>query len=484
LHGVFRYYQWHFIFTLYKSEGAMTKRTTGLSKLRDLDKPSRGANAANRINLTKTELDKLATSNHHAQKLVWDSKERHLCVLVSRGPKHAKRATVTFRVVYYLPSRPGKPQYMKIGRWPDEVFQLPWKEDGKTVTIKCSDVAAVRLAASNIYNRARTGKDPRRPEASDVFADVVTTYLATDKVRRQRTFKATKRILDVYVTPEWQYRKIGDIRRSDVRALIAKIASGKIKGLTDKIGTPAMANAAYAQLSALFSWYAIGADDFLSPLTKGLAGEAAEGKPKDRSRVLSDDELRAMWPLLNDGSAQGRLIMLGLLTAQRFRKVMRMRWSEIGPHKDLDGALVWDPTSETDPDNKKPSVVPLPALAQDILNGIPRIDDCDFVFTWNGHQAIRTAWDYQQRLNKQLNLPPWQLRDLRRTARTLMSRAGVAEHIAERCLGHKLRGVAGIYNRYDFLREKVDAFERLAHFLDRIVNPPADNVVPLHKQTS
>ena len=65
----------------------------------------------------------------------------------------------------------------------------------------------------------------------------------------------------------------------------------------------------------------------------------------------------------------------------------------------------------------------------------------------------------------------WTLHDLRRTARSLMSRAGVPSEHAERCLGHVLRGVEGTYNRYDYYEEKKLAFEKLATLIARITDP-------------
>jgi hypothetical protein len=79
-----------------------------------------------------------------------------------------------------------------------------------------------------------------------------------------------------------------------------------------------------------------------------------------------------------------------------------------------------------------------------------------------------------------VELPPWQLRDLRRTARTLMSRAGIATEVSERCLGHVMDQIRETYDRYDHLPQKREAFDKLTAWVERIVNPPpADNVVTL-----
>jgi hypothetical protein len=75
-------------------------------------------------------------------------------------------------------------------------------------------------------------------------------------------------------------------------------------------------------------------------------------------------------------------------------------------------------------------------------------------------------------------MPTWWLHDLRRTAKTLMQRAGVRPDISERVLAHVIPGVEGIYDRYEYLTEKRDALERLAALVARIVKP-AGNIVAL-----
>lgn len=67
----------------------------------------------------------------------------------------------------------------------------------------------------------------------------------------------------------------------------------------------------------------------------------------------------------------------------------------------------------------------------------------------------------------------WTLHDLRRTARSLMSRAGVRPDISERVLGHVIAGVEGVYDRHRYDEEKADALGRLANLIDTIVNTPA-----------
>jgi integrase len=131
-----------------------------------------------------------------------------------------------------------------------------------------------------------------------------------------------------------------------------------------------------------------------------------------------------------------------------------------------------------------------------VLAGATRIGKKGFVFTTSGEagigafsrfkaefdglmlaelrKAAAERGDYPERVT----LARWTIHDLRRTARSLMTQAGVAPDHAERALGHVIIGVRGIYDRHDYHAEKRAAFEALAARLDLILNPQA-NVVQL-----
>lgn len=79
-------------------------------------------------------------------------------------------------------------------------------------------------------------------------------------------------------------------------------------------------------------------------------------------------------------------------------------------------------------------------------------------------------------------LPHWTVHDIRRTCRTLMSRARVSPDISERVLGHAIPGVAGVYDRHAYVEEKREALEALAALLNRIIQPKPANVVPISRR--
>jgi integrase len=453
---------------------------------------------------TKAFLDGLRSVRPHQQQVIWDNKQDGLCVLVSRGPKNKRSATVTFRVCFYLKNLAGKPQYVSLGRYPDDDYKYPYKDDkGRDIVIVCSDVKAVRTAASDIRNRAKTqGIDPRRPIESDVCEDAVKHFIELH-AKKNRSWQETQRIFDRYVLPEWRFKRMGDIDKNAVTALLDKIEQKKIKYKGRQLGGPLTASATLAQISALFNWFAA-RQHFTSPIVKGM--KKARSKPKPRHLVLTDAELRLLWPLLDD--TYGAVLKCALLTAQRFHKVSSMRHSDLKAHLTVPGHYdadqqwiddfqidnVWDAARDDDPKNKQVSAVPLSAAVRKVIKAVPVIDAADavdFVFSLNGRGQIKGWSKYKQRLDARLaaalrqqglEFRAWQHRDLRRTAKTLMMRAGVSRDISEHCLAHIIGGVEGTYDRYDYLREKRDAFDRLAALVERIiVNPPDNNVVRLSR---
>jgi integrase len=196
-------------------------------------------------------------------------------------------------------------------------------------------------------------------------------------------------------------------------------------------------------------------------------------KDRARKRVLSDDELRAVWRAAETaGTLFDRYVQYVLLTACRRNEASRMTRAE------LDGADWLIPASRSK--NKQDHLVPLSRKALEILAQVPAIGKPDgFVFTHTGRRAYRNFDADNAKLQARSDTAGWTIHDLRRTARSLMSRAGVMADHAERALGHIIGGVRGVYDRHEYRAEKLAAFEALAAMIDRILCPPAENVVPL-----
>jgi integrase len=222
-----------------------------------------------------------------------------------------------------------------------------------------------------------------------------------------------------------RHRSIAEIKRSEIVRLLDAIEDGS---------GPVMADRTLAIIRRVMNWHASRSDEFRSPIVRGMA----RSKNQPRSRILSDDELRQVWKA--EGTI-GCYIRFILLTSARRNEVADMTWDEI---EKGDWTL---PASrnKTKVDLVRPlSKAALAALAP--LKGEGRVFGNQKKFAFEKFKAGLTFNDFT-------------LHDLRRTARSLMSRAGVNADIAERCLGHVIPGVRGIYDRHEYHREKAHAFE-------------------------
>ena len=83
-----------------------------------------------------------------------------------------------------------------------------------------------------------------------------------------------------------------------------------------------------------------------------------------------------------------------------------------------------------------------------------------------------------------IELKPWVLHDLRRTARTHMAALQIPDHIAEMTLGHARKGLQRVYDQHRYLDEIRNALESWNARLRSIVEPPASNVVALKARLS
>jgi integrase len=151
-----------------------------------------------------------------------------------------------------------------------------------------------------------------------------------------------------------------------------------------------------------------------------------------------------------------------------------MRWEEV------DGTDWILPSARNK--TKVDLVRPLSSAAQAVLKAQPRIAGCPYVFTTDGKHPLSGFSKFKADFDKRCVVTGWALHDLRRTARSLLARAGVPSDHAEQCLGHVVKGVEGVYNKHDYHQEKKHAFTALAVQIERIANPPQGNVTPLKKK--
>jgi integrase len=304
------------------------------------------------------------------------------------------------------------------------------------------------------------GRDPLREKRNAVMAGKNTLRSVCEEYLKReggklRTVDGRRATLERLVYPVLGKREINEIKRSEINRLLDRIE--------DDNG-PRAAGLTLSYLSVVFNWHAGRDDDFRNPIVRGMA----RGAPTRRDRILSDAELIAVWNTARaaQGTPFGELVCFLLLTASRRGEAVGLRRSEI------DGTDWLLPAARNK--TKVDLIRPLSTAAQAALDRLPRIGD--FVFSTDGKRPLGGLSAHKARFDEACGVSSWRVHDLRRTSRSLMSRVGVSPDHAERCLGHLIPGVRGVYDRHEYYDQKKVAFEKLAALIDRITSP-AENVL-------
>ena len=250
----------------------------------------------------------------------------------------------------------------------------------------------------------------------DSLKFVAEEYLAREgKNLRSKTLGDKRDMFRLHIYPRFGSRPIDSIKRSEIVRLLDKIE--------DKNG-PIACQHTLATLRRLMNWYAGRSDDFRSPIVRGMS----RIKPKElaRKRVLSDDELRAVWQAADTFGPYGRMLQFILLTATRLRETAMMTRDELT----ADGSEWLIPAARYK--GKHDHLVLLSGAAKKVLAAIPVFGRKGWVFTSNGIVPISGFSKFKRQFDAkvllelrkhdpQVVVPRWTTHDLRRTARSLMT---------------------------------------------------------------
>jgi integrase len=336
---------------------------------------------------------------------------------------------------------------------------------------KSVPLALARQNASKLEAKIKLGGDPAmekeaaRRAASDTFDALAEQYLDVHRSRwRPRSEDGVRRHLTLYAKPLHRL-PIAAISQRDVAHLLGALA---------KEAGDVTSNRVRASLSAFFGWVV---REGVHMPAGNVASYTNKREERSRDRVLSDTELKAIWVACRDDD-YGKILKLLALTGQRGGEIAGLRWDEV--HDDQ----IILPAERTK--NHRTHVVPLSDAAKAILgtvNGRGRVhvfgrDDTGF----KGWDAAKEALD--ARIAADRPLPHWTTHDIRRTVATGMAELGIQPHVIEAVLnhvsGHK-GGVAGIYNRATYDREKREALNLWAEHVTALVESRKAVVVPMKR---
>lgn len=356
---------------------------------------------------------------------------------------HVRVSTTGARMFYTMSRADGKRRRIKIGPYP--VLSL----------------ADARRRAMEIARSIELGEFDVASEIPDetvpTLGVVIPQFIELHAKPNTKDWKRTESVLRKF--NGLKDMPLDQIKRQDV----TKVLDGIIAN-----GTPTRANRALSAIKKLMNWCVMRGTIETSP----VALLRPPTREIQRDRVLTDDEIRAIWQQSETECYPfGPFLKLLMMTGQRRAEVSDMRWSELN----LDEGIWELPASRVK--NARLHIVPLPSQAVTILRSQPKFLDSDFVLTTTGRSSISGFGRLKERIEATLpeNTQNWRFHDFRRTASTGMAKIGVMPHVIDAVTNHKsgvVSGVGATYNRYTYLNEKRDALEQWATYVEEITALP------------
>ncbi|MFC1844386.1 tyrosine-type recombinase/integrase [Thermodesulfobacteriota bacterium] len=373
----------------------------------------------------------------------------------------------TKRKYYYDQIQPG----LRLSVTPTGVksfqFQMWSKKKNAPVTrtigkLDLMSIADARVEASQLLARVNKGEDieeTKRERRRQRLLDPTVKEFAEKEFlekhckKKKKSWREDERILNKDIIPIIGNLKIKDVKKRDLLKVIDTV--------TER-GKPVMANRVLACLNKMFN-YAVERDVLDVSYCQSIKKQGIE---KSRDRILSDKEIKKFWKAL-DNSTLHLMLKFLLVTAQRSSEVRLMKWDEI--NDDL-----WTIPSEKSK-NKKVHVVPLTDLAKKILAEVsPNKSKNKFVFSSPRKGKYFDKDALPKAMKKIVENLKWKIlakpHDLRRTARSYMSKLGISPLIAGKILNHSDKGMSKVYDRHDYLKEKRAALNKWAKELKKIIN--------------
>lgn len=317
-----------------------------------------------------------------------------------------------------------------------------------------------RELVDSLAAKVALGQDPAEEKFEsrvrrETFGEIAALFLVRQSKRlKPRSLVEVERHLNVHA-------------KSLHSISVAKLDRRAVSELLTEISTtsgPVASNRVRATISAMLNWAMKAGMAEANP-----AAFTNKESESSRSRVLSANELREIWAALPSGD-YGTILKLLILTGLRRAEIGGLRWSEI----DLKHGAITLPPDRVK--NGRQHIIPMSKPVRSLIAAIPRKEGRDFVFGY-GSGGFAGWGMCKDRLDASLSSPDaWTVHDLRRTVATTMAEIGIAPHIVEAVLnhasGHK-GGIAGVYNRASYDKEKREALTLWGDHVLKIVGEGA-----------
>lgn len=318
-------------------------------------------------------------------------------------------------------------------------------------------LADAREKAKDIIGRIARGEDPQAQKNADrkaeTFGEFAAEYLERHAKLKKRGWREDERIIRVNLTPAWKRRKAKSIGRREVSELLDQIVGR---------GSPIMANRVKALISKIYN-FGVSRDIVEYNPCYGVPMPA---KPRQRDRVLNDDEIRAVWRAL-DGfePTLASTFKMRLLTAQRGIEVLSMRWEQVNGEW-------WTIPAEV-AKNGLTHRVPISMQTGVLLDEIrERTGGSVWVFASPRKKGshIKAVTRAAGRIAEAAGIEDFTAHDLRRTAASHMTSMGIPRLVVSKILNHAESGITAVYDRHSYDEEKREALVKWSDRVEEIVS--------------
>lgn len=286
-------------------------------------------------------------------------------------------------------------------------------------------LSKARKLAEKVRARAAVGEDPletkreqRRVLRYGEYAPRYLTHTAT----YQRSPETTEQYMRKHILARWSKVLLSDIRQEDVAQWLGDMAK------------QGFAPATIERARVVFSHSLKLAMQWNEP---GLTKNPCVGIPRPplnnaRDRYLTTEEAVRLREAVEKSRNKQLKFIIGLLlhTGCRVSEILHARWQ----HVDLERRLLKIPQTK----GGKARFVPLSQGALDLIAALPEFDDCPFLVpnpkTKKPWVGIFMSWDTAR---KQAGLDDLRIHDLRHSAASFMSSAGIDLYTISKVLGHR-----------------------------------------------
>ena len=258
-------------------------------------------------------------------------------------------------------------------------------------------------------------------------------------------------------------RGLAPLMNHEVDALTRKDLMTQIEAL-ENVGKPGAATDLRSHSRAWLEWcVARGLVQFnvLAGWRRARNSRAERLEDENKGKALSDNEIVALWNATAALGAFGGLVRLGLLTGMRRNELGGLRWSDVRDDRIVLAAHATKTGAQHE--------IPVTATMRAVLTAQSRTTS-DLVFPSSRTGAQMRGWTSLVDAAVSASGVKFRLHDLQRTVRTLMSRCGVPEDVAELAIGHVRSGLIGVYNKDTAWSARTNAFQAVSQHVAQLVS--------------